>query len=158
MELPARPTPKMLKFVVSRLEDDLQEFLVAERSSNIFRRAPTFTSEAKRRRGGGSGGDDLLQGNLMPPIVAKIVHVNHRVAFGPEHLADRNLALVNDLDIVLKLPVLRITPILAVLLELVKVAVGPPHHGLNGVMETAEWHCARHLGFAAKSGVRFRAG
>src|SRR5471030_121321 len=79
VKLPTSPTTEMAELLMPRLEDDLQEFLVAKRSSNILRWAPTFTSEAKRRRGRGNGGNDLLHHNLMPPIVTEIVHVNHRV-------------------------------------------------------------------------------
>ena len=78
----------MGELFMPRLEDDLQEFLISEWSSNIFRGTATFTSKAKRLLGGVSGGDDLLQHKLMPPIVPKIVHLNHRVAFGQQHLAN----------------------------------------------------------------------
>jgi hypothetical protein len=42
------PSREMVKFLVSRLEDDLQEFLVPMWPSDIFRWAAPFTGKADR--------------------------------------------------------------------------------------------------------------
>ena len=81
----------------------------------------------------------------MPPIVAKVVHVNHRVAFGFHNPADRHPAFVNDLDITVKSIIIRHAPILAVLLKLVQVAVSPTENRLESVMEAAQGYRARDL-------------
>ena len=73
----------------------------------------------------------------MPPVVTEIVHVGHGVAFGPQNPADRHPAFVDDLDVVLKNVVIRHSPILAVLLKLVQMAVRPTEDGLERVVEAA---------------------
>ena len=74
----------------------------------------------------------------MPPIVAKVVHVDQRVAFGQKQFGNRHFTFVNDLDITVKSIIIRHAPILAVLLKLVKVAVGPTENRLESVVETAQ--------------------
>src|SRR5580692_9363572 len=56
-----------------------------------------------------------------------------------------DLALVNDLDIVLKSVNIRHAPIPPILFKLVQVAVSPTRHGLNCVVEGGQKQCARDL-------------
>ena len=68
---------------------------------------------------------------------------SHGVAFGHEHLCNRNPALVDDLDVVLESILIGNTPIFPVFLELVKMAIGPAHHRLKGIVEIAQWNVFR---------------
>ena len=72
----------------------------------------------------------------MPPIIAEVVGVAHRVAFGLQNPADRNPAFVNYLDVAIKPIIVGHAPILAVLLKLVQVAVRPTEDRLESVVET----------------------
>ena len=81
----------------------------------------------------------------MPPIVAKVVDVHHRLAFGQKQFGNRHYTFVNDLDITAKSIIIRHAPILAVLLKLVKVAVRPAEDRLESVVEAAQRHRARNL-------------
>ena|ERR1035438_8800712 len=46
----------------------------------------------------------------MPLIVAKVVDVDHRIAFCQKQSGDRHPALVNDLDVVVKSVIIRHAP------------------------------------------------
>ena len=81
----------------------------------------------------------------MPPIVAKVVDVDQRVAFGQKQFGNRHFTFVNDLDITVKSIIIRHAPILAVLLKLVQVAVSPTENRLKSVMEAAQGYRARDL-------------
>ena len=81
----------------------------------------------------------------MPPIVAKVVHVDHRFAFGPQNTADRQPAFVNDLDISLKSIIIRHAPIQPILFPLVQVAVSPTENRLESVVEAAQGYRAWNL-------------
>src|ERR1039457_673329 len=80
----------------------------------------------------------------MPPTVTDIVTVDHGVAFGLEQLDKLRFALVNQVEFI-KLVVLRDGPILPILLELVKVAVGPTHDDLEYVVQAAQRDRTRNL-------------
>jgi hypothetical protein len=60
----------------------------------------------------------------VPPVVAEVVLVGHRVAFGLQDLGKLRFALVGQIELIELIP-LRDAPILAVPLELVKMAVRP---------------------------------
>ena len=81
----------------------------------------------------------------MPPVVAKVVDVHHRFAFGFQNPADRHPAFVNDLDISLKSIIIRHAPIQPILFPLVQVAIGPAENGLESVVEAAQRYRARDL-------------
>src|ERR1017187_6818739 len=81
----------------------------------------------------------------MPPIVAKVVDVHHRLAFGQKQFGNRHYTFVNDLDITVKSVIIWHAPILAVLLKLVKMAVGPTEDGLESVVEAAQGYRTRNL-------------
>src|ERR1035438_9367715 len=101
MEPPASPPTEMAEFLVPWLEDDLQELLITGRPANIFWRAPALTGKADWLRRG-IGWQDLLQHDMVQPIIAEVVDVDHRVALDLQNTADRNFAFINDLDISLK--------------------------------------------------------
>src|ERR1035437_487720 len=145
VKLPTGPTTEMAELLMTRLEDGPQKFLIAWLRADIVRWAPTFTGNADRLRWRSVRRQNLLQDDPMPPVVTEIVHVNHRVAFGQEHLGDRHPPFVDHVDIAIKSIIIGYSPILAVLLKLVKVAVGPVHDDLNCVVEAAKEERARHL-------------
>src|ERR1039458_3500513 len=91
----------------------------------------------------------------MPPVVAKVVHVNHRVAFGQKESGDRHLTFVNYLDITVKSIINRHAPVLAFLLKLVKMAVGPTEDRLESVVEAAQGYRTWNLDSSPNRRVDF---
>ena len=136
----SRPFPIVLKFLMPWLEDDLQKLLVPVRPADILWWTPPPTAEADRSTRTHFGTNDLFKQNPVPPVVAKIVGVGHRVTFPQEHLPQRHLALI--------IPIFKFlighTSILAILLKLVQMAVGPTEDGLESVMEAAQGHRTRN--------------
>jgi len=63
----------MIVFLVGRVEDDLQKFLVAMNTADVFGWASPCAVEADGSFDDFVHRDDLLQNDLVPPIVTKIV-------------------------------------------------------------------------------------
>ena len=153
--MPASPADVLLVILVSRIEDHLQKFLVPRRAANILGWTTPFASEADRRFDNCVGWGDFLQNNFVVPVVAEVINVGDRVAFGPEHLRELSSALVDQVEFVKLIP-LWDAPILAVLLPLVEMAV-------RSTPSRSEWPCGdntvswkREPGRAARSAAEFR--
>jgi len=71
----------------------------------------------------------------MPPIVAKVVDVNHRVAFDLQEFADRHLAFILQLQVA-KFFRFRRPPVFAFLLELMEMAVPQERNGQRWLDQT----------------------
>src|ERR1700722_1752240 len=80
----------------------------------------------------------------MLPVVPKVILITHAFPFNCEDAVEPRSALIDQIPISKFIPLWH-TPILAVLLELVKVAVRPAHHGLQGVIQATKQYSARHL-------------
>ena len=136
-EVTACPANHRLVLLVSGIENDLQELLIPVDTTHVFRWTAALTAQADRMLGRIGGCQDLLQYNLVTPIVAEVVLVDHAVAFLLEHACQLRLAFVDQIEFVKLIP-LRDAPVLAVLLELVEMAVGPAHDRLDRTVETAQ--------------------
>src|ERR1017187_4162104 len=90
MEGTASPTDKMFVLFVCRIEDDLQELLVAGHAAHILRWATACPTETNGDLHDIVHRDYLLQHDFMPPVASEIVLVDHRVAFSVKHVAQRN--------------------------------------------------------------------
>jgi hypothetical protein len=144
MEGTASPTDEMFVIFVCRIEDDLQELLVAGHAAHILRWATACTTETNGGLYDTVHRDYLLQHDFMPPVVSEIVLVDHRVAFSVKHVAQRNAAVVNHVVFFVFVQ-LNDAPVFTVLLELVKVAVRPAHYHLKGAVKAAQLEGTGHL-------------
>src|SRR5689334_15196696 len=75
------PSSVMIKFLMARFEDHVQKLLVAARTSDVFRWAFAFSGNADRLCSA-LGWHELLQNNLVPPVVAEVIDVDQRIAVG----------------------------------------------------------------------------
>ena len=144
MEGTTSPTDEMFVFLVGRIEDNLQEFLVAGHAANIFGRAAACATETDGDLHDIVHRDYLLQHDFMPPVVSEIVLVDHRVAFSVKHVAQRNAAVVNHVVFFVFVQ-LNDAPVFTVPLELVKVAVRPAHYHLECAVKAAQLEGTGHL-------------
>src|ERR1035437_8117896 len=137
MEGTASPTDEMFVLFVCRIEDDLQELLVAGHAAHILRWATACATETNGDLHDIVHGDYLLQHDFMPPVVSEIVLVDHRVAFSVKHVAQCNATVVNHVVFFVFVQ-LNDAPVVTVLLELVKVAVRPAHNHLECAVKAAQ--------------------
>src|ERR1041385_7564534 len=138
------PGSIMFKFLMPRLEDHLQEFLIATWTSNVFGRTTTLAGNANRAGPRAVRRKNLLQDHLVLPVVAEVVHVDRRIAQGLQDFANRHLAFVYQFKIT-EFIGLRVSPIFSILLELMEMAISPADHGLNCIMEAAQEHRTGNL-------------
>jgi len=80
LKCPADSTDSVLVLLMGGVEDDLQKVLIAGHATHILRRTVALTGKADRLHRN-FGLHDLLQNDLMLPVITKVVNVNHRVAF-----------------------------------------------------------------------------
>jgi len=138
------PLDVVFKLLVAGFENDFQEFLVSRRATHVLRRAVSFAGQADRTHRAIRGGQNLLQHHVVPPVIPQIVGINDRVTLRLEYGADFRPALIEDVHIVV-FEGLRHAPTLVVFLELMKMAVRPAHHNLEGIMETTQTEGAGDL-------------
>jgi hypothetical protein len=129
---------------VTGLENNLQEFFISRRAAHVLRRAVPFAGKAHWAQGRMRSRQNLLQHDLMSPVVAQVVDVEHRITLCLHDCADFRPALVDDVDVHLFV-MLRHAPILAVFFKLMKMAIGPAHDCLEDIVETTQPEGARDL-------------
>src|SRR5579872_4433032 len=144
MDRIASPRTEVFKLFVTGREDHLQKFPVAAWTTNIFWRAAALTGNADRLGSRITRWQALLQHNLMRPRIPEIVKIAQGVAFHLEHVADRHRVLIKQFEIA-EFIVFGYAPTTAVLLELVKVTIGPAHHNLQGAVKAAQFQRTRYL-------------
>src|SRR5262245_5187059 len=102
------------------LEDDFEEFRISWHASDILRRAVTFAGNADwsdhPRRW-----QNLFKLHVVPPVVAKVINVEHGIARRRQDVADCGPALVDDLDAAVFIG-FGYAPVLAVFLEPMQMA------------------------------------
>jgi hypothetical protein len=137
------PTDKMFVVFVCRVEDDIQKIFLIRRShlrvgnGVLHRDTPeVFT--------GSFVAIIFSSTTLYRQSSPRSYTLGHGVAFCPQNLGKPRFAFVDQVEFV-KLIVLGHAPILSIHLELVKVAVGPAHHDLECVVQTAEENRARNM-------------
>jgi hypothetical protein len=121
---------------MGRIEDGFKELLVAICAANILWWASTITAKANGMIRCALDRQNLLQYDLMPPVIAEIVDVDHCIALQLQCLVEWRSALVDDVEFS-ELVIPWIAPDLAVLLELMKMAVGLADCNLKCVMKAA---------------------
>ena len=134
----------MLVLFVSGLENHFEKLFIATYPADVFRRAVALSRHAFRTNWRVASRDYFLHNHVVAPVVAEVVEVKQRVAFGLQQPVERDAVGVDDLDTILFKFIVRYTVAGAVFLELVEMAVGPPHHDLEDVVKAVQPHSGRN--------------
>ena len=81
--------------------------------------------------------ENPIQHHLMLPVIAEIILVFERIAFALKHRGNRCFPLIDQVELIELIP-LGHSPILAVFLELMEVAIGPTHRDLDSAVKATE--------------------
>jgi hypothetical protein len=134
----------MIELLMGRVEDHLKKLSVSSDSAYIFRRTTPGTADTDRAYQRGLARNDLFETKFMLPIVTEIVLVGEGVAFLLENTIQPHAALIQHFDVVIFIEI-GVAPDLSVLLQLMKMRVGPSKNCLEGIMQTTQQNLARHL-------------
>lgn len=89
VEVAADPLDECRVALVGRIGDGDEELLVAPRAAAVLGRACRLAGEASRHLVDLAAGEDLLDDDVVVPVVAEVVDVAELVAFGGQFLLSR---------------------------------------------------------------------
>ena len=146
--MPADPLLHVLVVPRVRILKGFEHIVVAPDSSAVLRRTPPPAADAGGQPDGGVVGEDLLQRDLVLPVVAEVVHVCHPVLFALQELADPVFPLV-EVPGRCRHPEVAVprtgdAEALVTLAEHVEMAVLPPHDHLDEMVQGVEVHRRRN--------------
>jgi hypothetical protein len=114
----------VFKLLVAGFENNFQEFLVSRSAAYVLWEAVSFAGKANRTAYRIGCCQNLLKNHLVPPLVAKIIDVEHGIARCRQDGTDFCSALIDGIVV---FGMLGHAPVLAVFLEPMKMAIRPAY-------------------------------
>lgn len=128
----ADPVKHIAMICMSGISECIEKIHIAVNPTDILRRARASASLNTGVNPARFGRQDCLDQNVVLPAITEVILVRHAVPGPPEHLIERRSVLAHAPNTEFRI---RGSVEDSAYFELVKVAIGPAHNGLKGIVE-----------------------